>query len=245
MSSHFEALLSHLSRGMLFCTRASLMFETHTPPWFRRHLEALSLLILTRLIGNPYSKCKCKLVLGTTKGTFLSFHIKLNRFQGRNRSGVVKGEPWSPPFIVPHSLPNHHSQYPTGASLTLNICPTLPLVMVEGRLVWHAHCTTVQDLETASRHLRALSSAILCIYSFNLFVCNLPQLIAGVFAPPRPGRRRGRKTRAKLEASAVYKWNIFNCKSCFQSITPCKSIYSECHGEALVFVSEWQTLHSW
>lgn len=117
----------HLSRGMLFCTRASLMFETHTPPWFHQHLEALSLLILTRLIGNPYSKCKCKLVLGTTKGTFLSFHIKLNRFQGRNRSGVVKGEPWSPPFIVPHSLPNHHSQYPTGASLTLNICPTLPL----------------------------------------------------------------------------------------------------------------------
>lgn len=66
----------------------------------------------------------------------------------------------------------------------------------------------MQDLETASRHLRALSSAILCIYSFNLFVCNLPQLIAGVFAPPRPEYLRGRNTRAKPEA-ALFTSEIF------------------------------------
>lgn len=33
-------------------------------------------------------------MLGMTKGTFLSFQMDLNSFQGRIRSGVAKGKPW-------------------------------------------------------------------------------------------------------------------------------------------------------
>lgn len=126
MSSHFEVLHSPSYWGGCYSTQAPL--KCLKPILLLGFTIVLKLFILTRHIENPCSKCKCKLVLGTTKGTFLSFQMKLNRFQGR--SGVVKREPWplpSPPFIVPRSLPNHHSQYPTGASLTLNICPTLPL----------------------------------------------------------------------------------------------------------------------
>lgn len=105
------------------------MFETHTPPWFHQHFEALSFFVLTRHIGNHCSECKCKLVLGTTKGTFLSFFSdEAEQVPGQVRCSERRtlASP-SLLFIVPHSLPNHHSQYPTGASLTLNICPTLPL----------------------------------------------------------------------------------------------------------------------
>ena len=120
------------------------MFETRTPPRLHQHFEALlsSPFVLTRHFGNPCSKCKCKLVLGTTKGTFLSFQMKLNRFQGR--SGVVKGEPWPPPvsslycpalpakpsFSISHrglSNPQHLSHFTT--------------LMGEGRLLWRACCS--------------------------------------------------------------------------------------------------------
>lgn len=107
------------------------MFETHTPPpRFHQRVEALSVFILTRHTGNPCFECKCKLVLGTTKGHLSFISDEAEQVPGPDRVRCSERRTLAsppPPFIVPHSLPNHHSQYPTGASLTLNICPTLPL----------------------------------------------------------------------------------------------------------------------
>lgn len=49
------------------------------------------------------------------------------------------------------------------------------------RLVWQA-AYSVQNSETASRHLTELSSVIVCVYSLNLFLRILAQQTAGVFA---------------------------------------------------------------
>lgn len=119
MSFHFEALHSQYFSGMLSYAGASLMLKPSLLGGFTSICGfSFSQLVLGSLAANVN-------VISLTKGTFLL--LQMNRSQGRIRSGVVKGEPWSPPFIVSFSLPNHHSQYPTGASLTPNICPTLPL----------------------------------------------------------------------------------------------------------------------
>lgn len=157
---------------MLFYVGTSLMFETHTP-WF---LPAfVSLYSHDGYWRIPVPSVNVNLL---TRGTFLSFQMKLIR------SGVVKGEPGlsisslycptlpaKPSFSISHwglSNPQHLSHFTT--------------LMVESRLVWRAQCSSVPASETASRHLKVLSSVILCIYLFNLFVRTLLKLITGVFA---------------------------------------------------------------
>lgn len=135
--------------------------------------------------------------------------MKLNRFQGRIRSGVVKEEPWSPPFYCPcQTIILNIPQGPLPNPQHLSHFTTL---MVVSRLAWQAHCSA--SSETASRHLWVLSSVIFCIYFFNLFVCNLLQLITGVFALSQWEYLYGRNT-----CKDIYKWDIFNYQSCFQSV---------------------------
>lgn len=162
------------------------MFENYTPPWLYQHLEALSVRIHTRHSGNPCFKCIVIVSLCWTRQRTPSFHFRWSRTGFRARSGQVlrkettgfllssfycPGLPAKPSFSISHrglSNPQHLSHFTTP--------------MVESWLVWQAHHSTGAGFRTASRLLKVLSSVILCIYLFNLFVCNFPQLIAGVFA---------------------------------------------------------------
>lgn len=124
--SHFEAL--HFSRGMLFQTRASFMFETCTSSWSQQLLEGSCLFIRTRLPWESYMQMEIN--VGNDKRHLPYISHEAEQVPGQEGSGELNKEPWPPPstlFIVLHSLPNHRSRYPKGASLTLNICPTLPL----------------------------------------------------------------------------------------------------------------------
>lgn len=145
--------------------------------------------------------------------------MNLNRFQGRLGSGVLKGEPWplvsslycpslpaKPSFPISHrglSNPQHLSHFTTR--------------MVESWLVWRAGCSSVQDLETTSRHLEVLSSVIACFYSFNLFVCNLLQLITGVFAPSQQECLYGQNIYTNLKAVLLWSKIFFNYLCFFKS----------------------------
>ena len=175
-----------LSKGMLFYAGALLnVWNPHSSSVSTAFFEKPRLPLHSHEARREslLRGCKCKLVLGTTKGIFLSFRMRLNRFQGR--SGVVKGKPWPPPvsslycpalpakpsFSLSHwGLPNpqHLSHFTT-------------LMVRASEYDGHA-CSSVRPPKTASRHLKVLSCAILSIYLFNLFVCNLLQLITGVFA---------------------------------------------------------------
>lgn len=129
--SRMHFYVSSLWRSPLVCfqglpvdTRVFLMFENYTP--------AVSVCIRTRLSGSSPSKRIVNVSLCWMWQRTPSFHFTWSWTGFGARSGQVlwKEKPSlsiSPsPFIVLDFLPNHHSQYPTGASLTLNICPTLP-----------------------------------------------------------------------------------------------------------------------
>lgn len=93
----------------------------------------------------------------------------------------VKGEVWPFCLFSPRSLPNHRSDGPAGASLTLNICPTLPLNWwrIPRMTGTPQHCAAFRNCFQTS------PSAATCNFvrlPSRLFVYNFLQLITDVFA---------------------------------------------------------------
>lgn len=124
------------------------MFETCTSSWSQQLLEGSSLFIRTRLPCESYMQMEIN--VGNDKGHLPYIPHEAEQVPGQEGSGELNKEPLPPPstpFIVLHSLPNHRSRYPKGASLTLNICPILPLwwwragYSVTGMLWLRARCT--------------------------------------------------------------------------------------------------------
>lgn len=98
----------------------------------------------------------------------------------------LKGETWPFCLFSPRSLPNHRSDGPTRASLTLNICPTLPLNWwrIPRMTGTPQHCAAFRNCFQTS------PSAATCNFVHlpsRLFVYNFLQLITGVFARSLPG----------------------------------------------------------
>lgn len=153
------------------------------------------------------------------RGPILLSPIRLNVF--RSRSGVVNRQPSAPPppcsrlLIVSPLLPKHHSHSPTGAFLTLNICPTLPLPWQRvgqcdghGGVVSFAKCfqTSHSAVIRKPGHL-----------SSNLFVFNLTRLIADVRLPP--AYQYGWGWRWKVTKHIWFTDFFFLCKKCLGLLT--------------------------
>lgn len=126
------------------------------------------------------SRFRCE---GTT-GPFSFLSDKAERVPEQVRCGKRRtpGPPCSCLLIVSPSLPKHHSHSPTGASLTLNICPTLPLP-------WQrvGQCDGHRGAASFAKCFQTSRSAVICEpghLSLNLFVFNLPGLVADVRALP-------------------------------------------------------------
>lgn len=123
------------------------------------------------------SRFRCE---GTT-GPFPFLSDKAERVPEQVRCGKRRtpGLPCSHLLIVSPSLPKHHSHSPTGASLTLNICPTLPLPWQRvGQCDGHKG-----GAASAAKCFQTSRSAVICEpwhLSLNLFVFNLPGLFADV-----------------------------------------------------------------
>lgn len=107
------------------------------------------LFVLKGLVGNQFSECKYKLV-GTTRTLLSLFWMRLNRFQGRSGGTERRSlSVWSPRSPRSHRglfKPQHLSRFTTQ--------------LVEKPLAWRTRRGAEQRLETASRHLRALSRVI-------------------------------------------------------------------------------------
>lgn len=124
----------------------------------------------------------------------------------------LKGEAWPFCMFSPRSLPNHRSDGPTGASLTLNICPTLPLNWwrIPRTMGTPQHCAAFRNCFQTS------PSAATCNFVHlpsRLFVYNFLQLITGVFARSLSIFIQIKPTKNKTQCTLE---TIFTMTNCFQ-----------------------------
>lgn len=126
--------------------------------------------------------------------------MKPSRFWGAGQL-ELKGDAWPFCRFSPRYLPNHRSDGPTGASLTLNICPTLPL-----NWWWIPRMTGTPHRCVAFRNcFQTFPSAATCNFLHwpsRLSVYNFLQLITGVFA-------RSPRIYLSKKSSQKNKWRLY------------------------------------
>lgn len=159
-------------------------------------------------MGNHCSGCKCTFV-GMTK-TLLPFGWSWTCSVAGQLE--LKGEAWPFCLFSPRYLPNHRSNGLNGASLTLNICPTLPLnwwwiPRMTGTL---HHCAAFRNCFQTS------PTAAMCNFLHlpsRLFVYNFLQLITGVFAQSPPVYLSKKKpTKNKMQCTLETIFTMTNCQ---------------------------------